>query len=191
MSKTTTVISVFLGFVALAALAEPYEVERIPDGSFSFKLLGVEMNRGSTLRRESILFNEPTCPVRLINNRMSFSYVDSRININSTTELSLKQSAVALEVRYILFDVFGLHMKNLSNLEVQDLATGPNSLAATWTLFNDNDSSRFLTSVTYVSRVRLADGTQWIADEKNLSQALEAICLERKIENENTTQDNS
>ncbi len=168
------------------ATTVPYQIAREPDGPFKFKMYGVELNPGSGLIRESIVFNDPTCPVQVSKNSMSFGYADRRFSISASALVSVKQPIVAMEVRHIMFDIFGQHMKNLSNKEVQDYGIHPvpTSLKATWHLFDDNDVSEFLTSVTYVARVRLIDGTQWVVNAENLSLALETLKLEKKIEDE-------
>lgn len=174
-----------------AAVAGPYEITRVPDGPFKFQVYGVELNAGSSLNRESIVFNDPTCPVQVSKNSMSFTYADRRFSISSATVAAVKQPIVAMEVRHIMFDIFGQHMKNLSNKEVEDYGSlpAPISLKATWNLFDDNDVSEFLTSVTYVARVRLVDGTQWVVNADNLSQALGTLKLERKIEDDKPSGD--
>jgi hypothetical protein len=179
-------VILILAALTLSAVAAPYEITREPDGPFNFKILGIELNKGSSLVRETILFNDPTCPVQLSKNSMTFNYADRRLSISSATVASVKQPIVAMEVRHIMFDVFGQHMKNLSNTEVLDIGSLPipTSLKATWNLFDENDASEFLTSVTYVARVRLVDGTQWVVNADNLSQALGTLKLERKIEDD-------
>ena len=170
-----------------AALCAPYDIKRDTEGPFKFNFYGVEINKGSSLQRESILFNDPTCPVQLSKNSMTFVHGiqgGGRMQIAADTELSFGQPIMAIEVRHILFDVFGRHMKNLSNLEVRDRQVGPTSMTATWNLFDENDATELLTTVTYVARARLADGTQWVFNTDNLTLALGTLHLEKKIESE-------
>ena len=47
------------------ARAGDYNISRSPDGPFSFSISGVDLNPGSTMQRESVLFNEPSCPVQI------------------------------------------------------------------------------------------------------------------------------
>jgi len=120
-----------------------YDVKRETEGPFTFKILSVEFNKGSSLQRESVLFNDSSCPIQLSTNAMSFSYEGNRFRLSSAMHLSVDQPVMALEVRHILFDLFGRHMKNLSSLEAQDFAVGPLPLHATWNLFDDNTPSQF------------------------------------------------
>lgn len=177
-----------LFLTAVPVVSATYDIKREPEGPFAFKILGIELNKGSSLQRESVLFNDPSCPIQLAKNAMSFSYEDRRLRISSATLLSIDKPVMALEVRHILFDVFGGHMNNLSNLEARDYAPGPVPLSATWNLFGENDASELLTTVTYVARVRLPDGTQWVFNSDNLTQALGSLHLEKKIEGDKSTQ---
>jgi hypothetical protein len=106
-----------------------------------------------------------------------------QVVIRSTVGITISQTVMAMEVRHILFDVFGQHLGNLANKEAQDFGAGTATLDGTWKLYDDN-AARLLTTVTYVARVRLADGTQWVVNRDNLTAALETLHLEKKIENE-------
>jgi len=178
-----------LVLMATQSLAAQYDVKRESDGPFAFKLFGVELNKGSSLQRESVLFNDPSCPVQFSQNSMKFDYSDRRLTISASTQLSVAQPVMAMEVRHILFDIFGQHMKNLSNTEARDFSAGPATLDGKWNLFDENDTSELLTTVTYVARVRLVDGTQWVVNSDNLIAALGTLHLERKIEDENPPKD--
>lgn len=159
-----------------------YNIKRETEGPFTFKILSVEFNKGSSLQRESVFFNDSSCPIQLSTNAMTFSYENNRFQLSSAMQISIDQPLMAFEVRYILFDVFGRHMKNLSNLEVRDIAAGPLTLHAKWNLFDDNTPYSLLTTVIYIARVRLPDGTQWVYNSDNLMLTLGSLHLERKIE---------
>jgi hypothetical protein len=177
-------LAVVLFAASVPVLAATYDIKREQEGPFSFKVMGVEFNKGSSLQRESVLFNEPECPTQLTKNALIFNYEDRRFTMASTTTLSVGQPVMALEVRHILFDVMGRHMRNLANLQARDFTPGPSSLSGTWHVFNDNDTSELLTTVTYVARARLADGGQWIFNSDNLTLALEMLHLEKKIDDD-------
>ena len=184
MSVKASLLVLFL--IATPAISATYDIKRETEGPFTFKLpgLGIELNKGSSLQRESVLFNDPSCPIQLAKNSMSFSYADRGLRISASTLLLVNKPVTAFEVRHILFDVFGRHMVNLSNLEAKDFAPGPLPIDGTWNLFDENDTSELLTTVTYVARVRLPDGTQWVFNSDNLTLALGSLHLEKKIEDE-------
>lgn len=166
--------------VAVNANAQEYEIERDQDGPFSFAISGIKINEGSSLTRESILFNDPSAPISLKSHSMKIVYKDRGFRFSGETEIEVKSEILALQVRTILYDVFGQHMKNLANTEPRDFGPGSARIDGEWRAF-ENDVSEMLTTVTYVARVRLADGTQWVFDEDNLQLALSGLDLEQEI----------
>jgi hypothetical protein len=170
-----------LVLVAVPAFSQQYDVKRENEAPITFKLIGVEINEGSSLQRESVLLNDPDCPVQLIRARLRFADADGRLEIITSTHLSFVQSVAALEVRHILYDVFGRHMMNLSNLQVRDFPAKPNLFSATWRPLEENVTTELLTTVTYVARVRLEDGSQWVHDLKSLATMLGDLQLEKTI----------
>lgn len=179
MKYRLVLISICLAFAAVAN-AQNYEIERASDGPFSFSISGVKINEGSTLTRESILFNDPSSPVEIKSHSMEIIYKDRGFRFSGNTELDVKRSIVAIQVRTILYDVFGQHMKNLANTAPKDFTAGTSKIDAEWRAF-ENDVSEMLTTVTYVARARLSDGTQWVFDADNLQLALSSLDLEQKI----------
>ena len=163
-----------------AARSADYAIERHSDGPFSFKISSLEYNEGSTLARESILFNDPKCPVSLTSHSTKIDYKSRGYRFIGATKIHVNTPVVALRVRTILYDVFGQHMKNLSNVEPKDFSPGAATLEPEWRA-SDNEITELPTTVTYVSRVRLADGSQWVFDQSSLSLALSALKLEQKI----------
>ncbi len=170
----------FVAAIAGPVYAGDYNISRQPDGPFSFKISGVDINEGSSMQRESVLFNEASCPVQIVSHTSSFIYKDRGFRISGKTELIAQQPITAIQVRTALYDVFGKHMQNLANTEPKDFSTGPATISGEWRA-RDNDAAELLTTVTYVARVRLADGTQWVCNFDDLQLALSSLNLEKKI----------
>ncbi len=162
------------------ARAGDYNISRSPDGPFSFSISGVDFNPGSTMQRESVLFNEPSCPVQITSHSLSIIYEDRGFRFSGTTGLEVSETITAIQVRTALYDVFGQHMQNLANIEPRDMAIGSQSISGKWRA-GENDISELLTTVTYIARVRLADGTQWVCSFDDLHLALSSLHLEKKI----------
>ena len=163
---------------------DEYEITRSDDKPFAFNSIGsLIKNEGSTLIRESILFNDKTCPVKIYGHSTSFEWKDRGYRINGETKTSISQAITAIEVRTAMYDIFGRHMHNLSNTEVEDGEIGSMNLTGVWRA-SDSDPSKLLTTVTWVARVRLSDGKQWVFNEDNLLGALITLNLENKIEND-------
>ena len=176
-------VALILFVIPAVSIAQDYNIVRQPDGPFAFKVLSITINEGSTLTRESILFNDPSCPVSVQSHSTKIIYKDRAFEFSGKSTIQVSSPIVALQVRTILYDVFGQHMKNLSNTEARDFSAGQSTLEANWRA-SDNDASELLTTVTYVARVRLADGRQWIFNTDNLEAALGSLHLEQKIGDE-------
>jgi len=170
--------------LALTAFADELDVQRSSDGTFSFKIGTVVLNEGSSLEREAVILNDPTCPIQINSASISLSYSreDRNFLYKGTSQIESLKSVQALELRHVLFDVFGQHLKNLSNFKVQDFEAGNSELSGEWRVYPEGDIGKFLSSVTFIVRVRLEDGTQWVADFEKLGTSLSSLELERKIE---------
>jgi len=162
------------------AFSAGYDIERSDDGPYSFSISGVKINEGSTLKRESILFNDKACPVTLLSHSTIIEYKDRGFRFHGETKFNVNKQIKAIEVRILLFNIFGQHMMNLKNIEPKDFPVGEASIDNEWRA-SDNDVGELLTSVTYVARVRYADGTQWVSNNDNLQLALSSLHLENKI----------
>ena len=125
------------------------------------------------------MINDPSCPVRLSGAGISTVYQSSSIGGDykyKATGLAITSETVtALEVRYLLFDIWGEHTRTLSDTEVSDLrgqlALKDTGSWATW----ENDVSEIFTVVGFAARVRRSDGTIWEYDAPSLLQQVEKI----------------
>ena len=182
MSKLWTISIAFLLLPAWV-LAADYNIDRQKDGPFAFSISGVKINEGSTLTRESILFNDPTCPIKIRSHRTQIIYKDRGFRFAAQTSVDIEGPVVAIQVRTSLYDVFGQHMHNLGNTKPKDFGPGQFTISGEWRA-RENDVNDLLTTVTYVARVRLDDGSQWIFNADNLQLALSSLALEQKIEDD-------
>ena len=179
MIKLKTVAIALLLLPAWVFAAD-YNIDRQQDGPFAFIIAGVKINEGSSLIRESVSFNDPTCPVNIRSHTTRIIYKDRGFRFAARTSIDVESPIVALQVRTILYDVFGQHMHNLGNAEPKDFGLGQATISGEWRA-RESDVSNLLTTVTYVARVRLADGSQWIFNADNLQFALSTLNLEQKI----------
>ena len=81
----------------------------------------------------------------------------------------------ALEVRYVIYDVFGEHMTTLSWELVADINENDSydflQVAGRWAI-SANDASQFLSSVAFVAEARTSDGKIWRYNPKAISDEL-------------------
>jgi hypothetical protein len=151
------------------------------DGGSVVTSLGydIRVNDGSSLRRAWVVLNEAGAPARLDGVGVSTAYGDRAYRYVGAGRLVSSEPLTAVEVRILLFDVFGNHMKTLSGTQVTDLAAGA-SLEGTelgqWRAF-ENEVSELLTSVAFVAHVRTSDGRVWRHDAQAIRTQLDQIQL--------------
>ena len=179
-SLSSAVLAIAIPF-ALSS-AQQYQISRAVDGPFAFKIMGISFNQKSSLQRETILLNVPSCPVQISASSLTFSYADRGFQYKGRTTFQTQNPVSAVEIRYIVYDVFGDHLRNLSNTEAQDFAAGDHVVEGTWNVLRENDVGEHLTTVAYVAKVRLADGKVWTFQLEPLVAALRSLNLEQKME---------
>lgn len=180
-TKTVIAITFFAVLASSPTAASDYEVTVIDDGPFSFEIRGIKLNQGSTLSKQGFLLNAEDCPVSISDTKTSINYVDRGFRFQATTSVIVDRPVVAMRIRTVLFNAFGQHMMNLRNTVIEDFGEGATTLdTATWRA-SETDVSEHLSSVTFVSRVRFADGTQWAYDEDDIEEALRSLQLEEQI----------
>lgn len=98
--------------------------------------------------------------------------------------VQLAEPISALEVRFLLFDVWGNHIRTLSLTEVADISS-TKSIEGKWNLFSENEAEEYYASIAYVARVRTragkvfeADPTPVIEEAKRFSKKFSAEGLE-------------
>ncbi len=159
-----------------------YDIKTHSDSSFTFSIRGEAYNEGSTLERVSILLNDPNCPVELISSKLEIDYKDGGVNFYITTELRFKDEASAIEFHHVQYDVFNQHLTGFRGIEVKDFSEST-TITGIWSAASSKLET-LLTTVTYVERVRLADGSQWVFDSDSLFLTLATLNLEQLTETE-------
>ena len=163
------------------ASAGDYQSSRAQDAPFAFtSMFGGTFNKGSSLMRETILLNDPDSPVQITKTQTRFELVKSNFDFVSANEFDTKKPLAAVSIHHVVFDVFGRQMDNLSAIDVSDRDVGRYAKEGRWRSLGDYVPA-LLTTVTYVGRVRLSDGTQWVFDEDRLLAALRRLQLEPVI----------
>jgi hypothetical protein len=156
------------------------QVEELGGGSVVTNLgYGIQVNKGSSLQRRWFVINDQSCPVRLSGAGINAVYQSSSDSGDYKYKPAGLANAVepiaAFEVRFLIFDLWGQHIRTLSDTEVSDLS-GQIALKDTgsWTAW-ENDVSEILTVVSFVARVKRPDGTVWEYDPSSLLQQVENI----------------
>lgn len=169
--------------VAVAALvmaAPSYaqiEISRAPGGPAVTNLgMGIAVNKGSTLQREWLTVNIAEAPAKLEAVGIKTTYVGREYAFEQAGRLTVAEPLAAVELRFMLFDVWGEHLKTLSNTEIRDLR--PNvplelSTTGTWRAW-ETEVSEYLTAVGFIARTRTIDGRVWAADLAAVRRQVEA-----------------
>jgi hypothetical protein len=140
----------------------------------------IQVNKGSELRRQWVILNDPTAPAQLENAGIATSYLSREYSFKPTGKLKVSSPLTAVEVRYLLYDVFGQHMKTLAGSEVTEFGSGSeNQLSefGSWRAW-ENDVSELLTVVVFVAQARTKDGRVWRYNDKSISTELIRIRLQ-------------
>ena len=139
------------------------------------------MNKGSTLVREYITLNDSTCPL-LINPDVGVEPRSAAIDgfyFTATGNIFPLQPIAAYEIHHIIYDVFGQHIKSLSNVEITDLESHKNikrdavfERFPTWHI-NAHEAMVYCYCVSYVAKVRTMEGEIWEFNFSNIMQELD------------------
>jgi len=161
-------------FVALlssghALAAQKIQVTTSDGGSVVTPLSqSIKVNDKSSLHRIWVMLNDPGCPVQLENAGITTAYGDREYLYRQSGTFKASEPVVALEVRYVLYDIFGDHLKTLSATSVEDVAADtqlPLSELGRWRGW-ENEVAELLTVVAFVAQVRTINGKVWHYQDK-------------------------
>ncbi len=135
-----------------------------------------KMNKGSSLTREWIVLNDSECPVQLTNSvGINTVIKDSDLRFTLTGNINTSQPITAYQIFHVLYDVFGEHIKTLSNLGIEDINgtksfKNKDSWYATY-----NQGSEYVRCVSFVRKVRTKEGIIWNYDPNAINNELKKI----------------
>lgn len=166
--------AICFGFMSCVSCwgAEVAEVTRAPGGSIKTVLSrNIVLNSASSLTREWIAVHQVNFPVKLkgtpgVTTRYESGgeYSRGEYQYHVSLEFWLYEAISAIEVRFLTFDIWGQHVRNLSLTEIRDFNPDLNKLSGTWRIFSENEASEYYASIAYVARVRTKDGRVIAAD---------------------------
>lgn len=149
---------------------------KIDGGTVVLKLgYGVILNEGSSLKRDWVMLNDAKCPVQLNNVGISAVYGDSKYSFKPVGDISVSEPITAYEIHHVLYNVFGEHIKTLSNQEVIDISDKSSFGKYSSWYASENEVSEYLFVVSYVANVRTKSGTIWRYKANVIKEELEKI----------------
>ena len=135
----------------------------------------IVLNRESSLRREWVAVHDEGMAVDLVDTPGVTTIYESgqyRGDYRYIANYSIVVHApvVAVEVRFITFDVWGNRTRSLSATDIRDFEPGRYHLDAVWNLFSENEASEHYASIAYVALVRTAAGETQYADTEAITE---------------------
>lgn len=142
-------------------------ISKCDGGSIQTQLgFGFILNKNSSLSREWIIYNDPEFPTQLIGktgvttdyeNDSEYGTGDYFYSANYTIQSSVMVQAV--EVRFLTFNVWGVHDKTLSAVQIEDMPAEKNyNFKVKWNIFSENEASEYYASIAFVAQIRTAEG---------------------------------
>ena len=163
--------------LVLTTTASAAELRSRPGDPLKLPLGYVVLNEKSTLTRMHYVIDVPGIPAKLSEVAgINTTYSDRRYIWESTKDdVTVSEAVTALEVRFLLIDVFGDRIATLSATEVADIpADGQLYPNWRWNVRFDSeaDAKSMHTTFGWVAQVRKADGTVVKANEAQVLQAI-------------------
>lgn len=127
------------------------------------------VNMNSTLRREWVAVHDDRLPVDIVGTpgvtiRINEGRGSHLYEYRAEYTISVTEPVVAIEVKFILFDVWGIRTKTLSATNMEDFGGGEHNLDATWRVLPHNEAYEYYASIGYVAAVRTKAGAIFTAD---------------------------
>lgn len=175
---------VFQSVVAQSAMAQnkgdsPLQVREEDGGSVAVRTANGVRNQDSSLKRTWYVIEDPKAPAVLNHGGVSPRLDDKEMlqYFIAVATVSPRQLISAVEVRYVLFDVWGKHMRTLSLTELADSSTHIDFRGSNKWVALESEASQLLTVVGFVARVRMADGAVWAFDASRMASQVEDLGL--------------
>lgn len=155
------------------------QVREEDGGSVAVRTASGFMNQDSSLKRRWVVIDDLNSPAAL-DHAGVYSRFDEKENmqyLKPAGVVSPREAISAIEVRYVLFDVWGQHLRTASLTRLVDssthldLRTGIN-----WPAL-DSEVSQLVTTVAFVARVRTSEGDVWTFDPHRILRPFENLGL--------------
>ena len=197
-------IALATGLCAQLQQLKSITVDKIDGGPVTVAFDPMTVNQQSKLRRTWYAINDSRSPVQVVapGVRIEPSPGGSYLKFETqVTSLVTSQPIAALELRFVMFDIFGDHMGTIRELYVMDVpAAGAFELKPDWAAAaaprqkpkRDNqpavedrpagvleaslsDAQRLMYVASFVARVKPAQGELWNADLKSIAAEMGRI----------------
>lgn len=149
---------------------------------------GTEIFEGSTLTREKVILNDASCPVNINDYQIKTRYSERQFEFYDIGYFVSTVAISAYELHTHLYDVFGRHQRLLVSTRVEDCQQEFMYHPVTWRT-TSNEAMVYLTAVSYMAKVRTADGEIWTCDYQGIAQKLSELSIELQEEYNTKTEE--
>jgi hypothetical protein len=149
---------------AQTATVAPGGAIRLPLGR------GIVLNKESSIERIWITVQDSVMPVEFkdavgIKTNHTFRGDVGDYEYSAILHLTARQPISAIEVRFMLFDIWGQNKRNLVVTEILDMAPGTTKeFNPKWGISSEGEAAQHYASIAYISRVRTKDGKVFAAN---------------------------
>ncbi len=168
----------FMPGCASSLLSQSVTSEVLDGGGVTTALsYGIKVNPRSSLHRKWIVVNDSSCPLKLERAGVTSEYGERDYSFRASGMMVPSTPIVAVEIRFLLYDMFGGHLKTLTMTDVEDLGSGERMELrghGSWRAW-ESEVTEFYTAVSFVAQVRTAGGTVWRYSREGISQELKRI----------------
>lgn len=146
---------------------------------------GIVVNDKSSLMREWIVAQDTLLPVRLLGNPSPRTvyvsgYYSGNYQYRADFQVQTVEPLVSIEVRFVLFDVWGDLINTLSSTDVMDIGVdSETSLSGRWGALSENEVSEYYASIAFIARARTASGKVYVAQTRPIIE--EAIRISSRL----------
>ncbi len=165
--------------VAQSKANAEFQVHQEDGGSVVVKTVGGYLNQESSLKRTWYVIDDPAAPAGL-DRAGVFPHFDEKEKTQYLVPVgtvSPKEAISAVEVRYVLFDVWGDHLRTIAVTRLIDSSTHVELRQSHEWLALDSEVAQLVSAVAFVARVRTADGDVWSYDANRLAARINGLGL--------------
>jgi len=150
-------------------------VTKLSGGSIKTELgYGIVLNKESSLTREWITVHDSSLPADISGTvgvktiyKSGERYSSGSYQYSAEYTITTKEALSAIEVRFLTFDIWGDHSRNLSATDIVDMDAGSTKkFDGKWNIYSENEVSEYYASIAYIAQVRTKSGRVIKADPK-------------------------
>ena len=180
-----TAVVVVLFFIFQSAVAQTksdssLQVREEDGGSVAVRTANGALNQGSSLKRTWYVIDDQKAPAGL-DHAGVFPRWDEKEGLQYIMPVGIvspKEAISAVELRYVLLDVWGQRLRTLAVTQLIDSSTHVDFRGSSKWVALESEVSQLVTVVSFVARVRTADGGVWAFDANRMTPHLRDLGLQ-------------